>query len=515
MSNIADFLTNNPSAGAGKFQLRVGATVAQNDAVEMGPDGLIYPVLTTDYASVANAGSQIIAQTQITSAFTSGEDRQAFAVGPDGCLYFVTPNSGGNGCKLTRYTPMGTQPISVVLDSTATALNQKRIFFLSNGKIAVVWACGTNLQFTILDSGLNTVVATTVIDASCFAGSNDAIPLTGGGFAVCWLNSPNQKFAIYGNNGAAVYASATIQTWGAAPGAYTRMAQLSSGDVAIAVVVSATGTNGLYHAIRSTVGAQVLAMTNLDSTASLILPEISSLNAFYAITKQIGPGSLIKGWVLNNAGAVQGAPFSASTAFGNNRNSKLVNDGTAFFLLWSDSNATGSLKMTKLPTSGTGYISQLTNAPGSYGTYIDAFYERGMIGVINVSSGNVTPSFFVIRPDFVLMNNNPGFGVAPGTNIGSAPAIIPVGDFAFAACYDYSATAGTNFYIGKYANSAVIGVAAAATGVGNLVGVSGLAGAYLCNGLRGTASKQFDHSATNVYGNKGALLSNGAVLKGL
>jgi hypothetical protein len=542
MSLIADFLTNNPANGAGKFQVRAGALLALNDGIQLGVDGKGYPIKTTDYSVVTNctpgtpitstATGQIVAETTLGGTAPLAIHRQAVALDSDGSIFAVGTNSTTNGVKVYKYSPTGALLKSAVVDTTASLTNCVSIGILSNGNIVVAYIVGQDpapAKFAILTPNLQPVVAATLIGNAAGSGLgfsygwqlSNLVTLDNGGFAVCYQAAApvtSQMLSIYDNAGAAVY-NAAVKTWtGVTNPVYTRIAKLSDGNIVIACRSMFTTSAGMWHGIFSPVGAPVLAMAliNAGVVTNNAMISISVGANFYSLARYEN-GNVVA-YVYSNAGALQGAPFTAATTTPANSNQiKLLWDGTQFLFLWQNSN--GSLmQFTKLPTAGAGYTTyDITATTSQYNSYIDAFYENGIIVGVSQGVGAARPfvwSVYVETGTLVADAVNL-FGSTP-TTLGSTHAVIAGGDFSFICLYDYGSTAALNLFVGKYGNTSIIGAALAAAGVNTLVSVGQGTGAYAINQLRGSPSRSFDHtSGANIYGNKGAILRNGLVLRGM
>jgi len=149
------------------------------------------------------------------------------------------------------------------------------------------------------------------------------------------------------------------------------------------------------------------------------------------------------------------------------------------YLIWA-ANATSAEMVTSLPITGTGHVSKsVTTTTTQYNFYIDAFYEDGYIVAISMSGGTgVAPQMWVIDTTTMLLVNAAGttFGTSGSTN-GVYPRVLSGGDRTFVALYDYTSTAGTHLCAGKWASTAVIGVAAATTTAASAIPLHVLAGA--------------------------------------
>lgn len=520
---------NVSSFGDNTFSLKAGANISQNDALELGPDGRAYPVQITDYAAVSNcnygtaqtnaATGQIVAQTQVVAGQTTAYYRQAVLQGSDGSIFTFTSNAASNqGLLLSKYSSSGGLIAQAAVDGTTSTYFAHQSFFLSNGNICVVAGggpAGGKVWFAIYDAKLVQIKSLTALAEDVPALYFSACALSGGGFAIVYQQNSNpllSRLATFDNTGTVVLAPTTIWTRTGTSGTqYHRIAQLSNGNLAIAVSSANTVSSiGLYHGIVTTAGVSVLAFTNLDTTSAAWLPELSVMTGYYSVSCANGTNQL--GFVFDNTGTLQGAGFTAATTSGNNGTAtKLVNDGTAFYLIWPRSSDSKEV-LTKLPVTGTGYVTTVLNVSLSY---IDAFYENEYIVLVHqAASSNSPPVMLAISTVSMSLLGSSNFGTAPGTTNGQYHRVIPGGDFSFICLYDYSSTASTNLCVGKYANTAVMGVAQAFAAPNALVPCAGIAGGYAANFIKGSPSKAFDNTATNISGNKGTLLNYGLALKG-
>jgi len=363
---ISDFFAGAGAAG-NTFNLTAGAVLNQNDLVELGPDGRGYPATCTDYAAfVGPTTSPTTGALPITSLIGYQVAKMRLpklAINPaDASIYALTSNSAGPsvGAAVLRYSCVGILLGKLTVSTVASQMTASRLLQLSNGNFAAVFEFSQQLSYAILDADLKIIQTATAIEAVYSGAAWEAISLSGGGFAISYQQSANaalQRVAIFNNAGGAVLAPTTIQTWtGAAGLVHTSMVELSNGNIAVGCNSFYATTQGLYHAILSSVGAPVQAFVNLDPAVSgggaAIIPEMSALAGYYAVTRPTAANQ--KGWVLNNAGVLQGALFSsATTPYPGTNGTKVVNDGSTFYLIWGQSD--GTTQFTKMPVSGTGY----------------------------------------------------------------------------------------------------------------------------------------------------------------
>lgn len=514
-----------PSVGTtGIGSLEAGVALAVNDLVLTGPTGKGYPANTIDYAAIGNGATQIVAQTSDGSPLLHG-GRYGVLQGADGAIYFTTPYSSNAGCKVTRYKADGTGAVTVTISTDANPLVSPFLLQLTNGNMAVVYGLGTApiaWRRAIINPSLGIVLADSAIENGY--GTNPrgmhAVALSGGGFAVCYHYATNdtlQRLVVYDNAGTAIVGPASIHTWtGSINAVRTNMVQLSNGNLAIACNSMCSTSQGTYHAIHNAAtGATVKAMTQLATLATTSnKPDLSTFGSTYCVAR-CDDGVNWKAWVLDLAGNVQGAGYTSTSAAGSNYNqSKLMNDGVAYYLVAS---IDGAASVLKLPITGTGYVRTAVSAITASVTSRDAFIERGMLVLVQCMSSTNKNNYVVIDlATLVAMTTATDFGAAPASaNNGAFMTAIPGGDFTFIAVFDVSGNASSSMYVGKYANSSVAGVALAAAATGSTVTLAEGIGTYDINPIKGVSAKAFDHSSATIIGNKGTLTLNAALLKGL
>lgn len=517
-----------PSVGnIGIGSLVAGSAISINDMVLNGPLGKAFPAQFTDYAAVPNAGAQIFAQTSVIGGVLVNGGRYGLCQASDGSIYIAAHWNSSLGCRIFKYKADGTFVNGVTVNNSGSQnLGAPFLFELANGNIAVVYALSTNpvnLRHAVVDKNLTVVGVDSVIEPVKDANIQGfcACALSGGGYAVVYqYHSTNtqEKLAIYSNTGSAVLAPTVIQTWvGTAGDVRVNIAQLPNGNILIAANSLFTTTVGTYHAIYTATGTQVKAFTQLTNVLASASnrPEISIMADRYAIARS-NDNVDWKAWVLDLSGNLQGTEFSVSSGASSSWNrSKLLNDGTNFYLLMNL--GLGAQTLITLPKTGTNFVNRLTTLSASV-TAWDAFYERGFITIISAVSGANKNNFAVLDTvTGMVFTSTTDFGIAAGTsNNGQMIIAIPGGDFTFITVFDYASPGSTNLFVGKYANSAIAGVALAAAAAGVTATLAEGIGTYQINPLRGATVKAFDHnSGANIQGNKGTLLTNAAVLRGI
>lgn len=517
-------------------QIGVGENVNKNDLLYLcGLSGKGFAVDVADYAAVSGmtygapqtdlATGRIVAQTAINTFATSAGNRLAVLQLSSGSILTLSSYiSGAGGARLLQFSADGTVIKTIDIDPATTEVGQYKLLKLSNGNIAALFnthGSPYKIKLAIYDQNLNEIKALTEI-ASCPTSSSsyyDAVALSAGGFAVVYQDvaTPLQSTLItFDNTGTAVLTATTIWTRsGTAGTVHHSMVQLSNGNLAIAIsAAAATPNTGLHYTIWTSAGVQVLAISQINSVSVGAFPEIVAGTGFFAIGR--GNGTDQKAWVFNNAGAVQGSPFSSATTAGNANNKiKVLWDGTAFYLIWHRSSDSKCV-LTKLPVTGTGYLTTvITINVTQYNFYLDAFCMDGYIvaaSMSGVTSGADAPKMWVVDLASGRLVNNAGttFGIAPTTS-GKHPAIISGGDRSFIALYDYDDTAATYLCVGKWANTAILGVAADSAIKNSAVAVQTKPGTYKINPVGGLPNKAFDMSSSPILGGKGVIVSGGAV----
>ena len=522
---LSDF---NPTQNTSS--LVAGESFIPKDLAEIdGYYGKAYKVRVSNFAAIGNmdygtaetsaATGRIVAQTSVVASQSGAYARQAVTIDTSGNIFTLTDAAANAGLRLSKFSPAGALLGYVDIATSGQRYNH-HILLLSSGNIACV-AYYSGIEYAVYDANLVNVAALATVAASP-AAYFAACALSGGGFAVLYQQNANPLLSClktYDNSGANTLAETTVWTRTGTTGTqYHKMLQLSSGNLAIAASSNNTVSSiGLYYGVITTAGVIVKAITSLDTTSSMMwYPNIAVMTGYFAVGMANGTNQ--KAYIFDNSGTQQGSSFSAATTAGSGSNqTKIVSDGSAFWLIWHR-NTDSKCCTTKLPTSGTGYTTVITTTSTTqYAFYLDAFYDNGLICAISMSgSGNTAPTFWVISIATGGLVDPAGttFGVAPGTTDGNYPRAIAGGDRSFIALYDYATTAGTMLCVGKYAKTAVIGVVQAAAAASATVRMYSQAGAYEINAVVGSVAS-FDHTANSLTGNKGAILSLGVALRGI
>lgn len=473
---LSTYLGTTAQAATSAFAINSG------DLVEM-MNNQIYSAKVIDYAVVPTAGAQIVPNTQValTGVPPSATQRaDAMISTVDGSIFcsYATVATTGN-MAVAKYSAGGTLLGTVTLDTANAMPFNPRLLQLSNNNIAALWQLtGGVLAFAIIDQNLQVITAKTNVDTPN-ANQFGACALSGGGFAVAYGKAAGVQLAVYTNTGGVTSAAATIAGTPIA-GASVRMGQLSSGNIAIAISAT-TAAKALGHAVFSVLGVAVAAYAVLDAATcgTANYPELSIMTGFYACA--FGDATNRVAYVLNNAGALQGAGFTTADTTVTAASSNLMNDGTAFWLVYNGSVTAQGLVY--IPTTGTNYVSSAL-AGASFAAPFAAFLDKNNLVMLystviaawtlNASSGNATRAQTYTGPT--------------ATAVGTAMA---GGDFAVVA-----QTANTSAFLSvyKYANAPIVGVSqqsVAAGNAGTAINVSTGPGTYPINTLFGTGGKTF------------------------
>ncbi len=534
------------------------APIAVTDLVVLGGLGAqAWPVATMDYAASANAAT-LLAVTGVTNFALPGSTRQPMARDRLGNIYQTGTNGSGHLVMFKR-GPFGNSPISATLDSSATSVNSAYLFQLQNGNFCCVYARATGaMYFVIFDSMLSVIAGPSSVATERAATNvvyHCAIPLAAGGFAIAYQNTAatSLRLVTYSNAGAVVLANTNVQTLaGGAAQAYLGMVQLSNGNLALAYrsTMTAGGNAGTSVNVFTTAGVAVSGPTSIDLTSSLGLLEINALpSGGFAVA--LGNGTNLVASVFNDAGAAQGSQFSvANTLMATTYPQlKLTNDGVRFWLTYFSSAGNG-LYVLGLTTGGVTYAtaSGLGSGTLAASTFsLDAEVINGMIVALACSSGTGGQFWMTIGlPDGSLSVSAPYVRTQP-TTIGTAaattgtnwprvlsggsgffrgsggPANQPtnpatVGDFTAILSYAQANSASTLVAVVKVEQSAIVGIASAAVGIGSQgtpFYVNPGQGEYSTTSTGGSSGIQFNHLSNALGGTSGTLYANGVALSGI
>lgn len=491
MAQLSDFIRSPlPSFTAGEI-------LSKNDLLELYSDGAVYRCRNSDFAAQANTGSVLTATAGASdtsgAALISPTSKFSTAIlrTSDGSIYQF--ESTGGGAVIDKYTATYTKIGSVNPDTSAhTMLGQ--LYLLSNGNILLIFqdnSVTTNSSYYIYTPQLIQVTGTTFGVSVSYG----AIALSGGGFAV---GTATPAVLIKDNTGTTV---ATI-TPGGAP---TSITQLSSGDILI------TYNNGgtTFFGVWSVTGTVVVAATTSTVAQSTVL-DVSIMSGFFAIAFTSSVCA-----VFNNALVKQGATITKAAVSSVTRR-PIHNDGTQFYFITGS--GTSTCNVTVITTAGANTLLTMgVFAAAQVGPW-DVIFLSGNIVVISNNSATV-PTV----AQFLIYNAKIGAVVsAPATFFSNSIFDVGVGGISFAedsVVFMYGSASGaititlTAGY--KFLNTAIVGVATAAATLGASVVVDPTLGYKAINAVGGSLTKAFDHSATNIHGNKGTIVNTVVALQGI
>lgn len=520
LSNPTSSGTGNSGAYFGSsFSLKMATDIAANSAVSVGPDGLGYPVIVSDYAAFSavatgnNTGYAVAGTTVVAGPGLVQADRVGLIQGANGDTFAVGSNDGnGYGIAIYRYSAAGALAGKLVVDAATVQFSHSNFALLSNGNLVLTYTVAGSARFVIVNQSLSLIKSFVAFDAQAVI-PHGLIALADGGFLLTWRDgavASTQNIAIYDNVGNVVVAKKAVYSAASAT-TIPRMAQLSDGNVVVCLnSVGAGNMLAVQIGVITVAGVMAVPFFAGETTNSGTM-EVSALAGFFAVALWDGTSKL-KVRVYTNAGAPQGALYNPACLSGSAGTIRLINDGVTFWLSYTPVASTQFL--TRITT--TAVTTEFNIQTGSSSNRdaqarYDMFFELGRL-VIYCSypdGGSFVMSVFntltLVQESVVILNGS--------MHSGANPKIIPGGDFtAIFLCN--TGSYGLVYSVVKYAASSIAGVTAQAVSANNTGVVGVTVGSYGINRLKGSTAKAFDHSAAQIPGNKGTLLTYGAVLKG-
>jgi hypothetical protein len=513
---------SSAGAGAGTFNLKTGVAAAIKALMCLGPDGLAYPAETIDYAAKPNIGDACITTATVVAGTPAYYGRvAAVAQGTNGDIFVGTANAtGGYGFTVYRYAATGALVNSLNVGVFGALCYDPHLAKLANGNIAATWSNGSDLYYCVLSPTLAVVIGATLVAGIMSNQQHDMIALSGGGFMVSYTDKVTTtltRAVVYSNTGAVVTAISTIFTWtggAGGSGAYVRLAELSNGNVVAALQGSYTGGTylGLMVGVLTPLAAVAVAFTNVDTGLQTVPPEMNAFGGFFCVACYDAGSQSLKTRVFSNALVQQGATYAptVSANTGSTNTHRIINDGTNFWQVWCPTAGSVPFSLVKITTAGITTVYNI-GLNTSATQYVDMFCERGRVVFTNgVSAGGMKFSVFN-----TTTLNQEVLNQTMSVTDGQYHQTIPGGDFSLICVGGGTTASNTMLAVQKYANTAVMGVTTAAAAAGSLVPIASSSGAYAINQLKGATSKSFDHTTgANIAGNKGTLLTYGAILKG-
>ncbi len=324
---------------------------------------------------------------------------------------------------------------------------------LTNGNIVQAWSSHVStptnpncVYFRVVDSSGTVVVSPTVVSTTYTqtADSNvSVVALTGGGFAIGWINSAggtanSANYAIYSNTGSVVTAATQDTSFAAgASSAPIQMTKLANGGFAIAVKYSsgaiylrsygATGTGAYTTQNTTLVGYTVIASFAIASRSdsSVFICDMLTTGSYkYVIYSSAGSAS------------VGPATFSTASTVGNavgGCSASVQTDGTTIVIaFYSNTSGTGynypAVRL--LPASNT-LGSEIACVPEA-NLFYQYSYSGGYISVLSLSSNN----FIVFFSDGYgnmqyAFYNSSGTCISGSNTTGTIPRLVTGGHCAW------------------------------------------------------------------------------------
>lgn len=485
---MGHFNTNANKVNTNKQVVRhvIGSdAIAVNDLLCVGERGKIWPVKSKTFGTVAKAGTEVF-KTNIQRDRHAGSNAQGYLELAEAFFDPATLNTfvasvnslSGNskaGIYLDKFNSKGevVKHTMLLTDSNATKY-RPIIKELTNGNLLVVYReSGANAYFQIFNKNLDVVVATTSMGLIV---PLYVLALSGGGFAVFANASGNTvvTFSSYNNAGAAVVTPVTLTT-----NAFDLAAiELSNGNIGICLTnapFSATSV-GVINLSGSFISPLAVISQLVANPTAFV--SISAINGFFCCSVELTTRVCVA--VFNNSGQLKNFNNTFSygvTGMSDIRQSMLVNDGAAFWVLVVNYDATNSVgvnfNVMYLPTSGlntdnklhvfnyntTFEIPAYSSLAGILGSSILGFYKHGTIlfawlntiVLLDISNGTVN-SLKSIEHD------------PEGLSQPLLPrklALVDVGD----GCYFWTGVSAAG--IKKYVDTNIVGTSKVAIGAGN------------------------------------------------
>ena len=513
--------------------------VAANDVLEIGgPGSEGWTITTSDYAAIPGPAA-INSGTQIVASVTGGGHKQGAVRDPFGNIFTPGTNSSGN-LVIYKMNTLGQVTASVIADATATSVYAPKIVKLPNNSgttnFAVAYARASGaFYFVIIDAQLGIVAGPTSI-ATEYNSTNivyhELIGLTGGGFAVFYVNSAGTsvQLATYSNTGASVLATTSIQTLAGTPGlTFMLCAQLSSGNLIVAMRTAAAATpHGTSFVVVQTNGTSVVTNTVLDATATFGFFSLNAMASGGFVIATLNGTNLVAG-VYNNSGALQGSTYTVANTLNSSSYPQIVakNNGVNFNVLFQSS-ANNGMNVVELTPAGavigpTLGIGAATLAANTFA--LDSDVSNGLLIALAASSTTLGQYWTTIGLTDAFVGASAPYSRIGPTSIGAAaattgshwPRVSSGGDWTGIFIWDQISSASTTIAIQKTEQSAVAGISRQTVAVGNPgtsvntnVGTNG--GTYPTNTVVGSSGVEFNHVNTALSGMAGVINPGGLTI---
>lgn len=517
MSYVSQFLNGAGGSLGGVASFTAGAAIAQNNLVQLASDGLVYPVVVSDYATEPNSGTGIYDYSaSLTSSLMSYQVMNP--VNDSAGNIYVFGATSTSSLIVYKYAPTG-QPVaefSLPGTNTFSYYQYSAILCLSNGNLVLLYDGQTGWTFSII----NATTMTEVVGPFVFGPSIPGVglynlcsaALPSGGFAVVFNTSSGQAtVAVYSNSGVLVGSITNLLTSDPATYALPTIYTLSNGNFVVVYI----GQDSVPHfEIFNSNCVSVVAPTALWNLASAltgltfvvsVMPGYFAISSVYELNVPVtSPPQPVYVAVFNNAGVQQGTTLAIPSVAQNNSGFALTNDNNNFWLI--------------LPST-TSYLSILQISSGGVveNTYYQWFYNStprslyvtydGTLNSIVCALTVINPSLAVTHPVLYISLGNMTFEMTGGVIAGTSMIALTDGVVLAIGAGNASAVFGGTIQFYKYTDTAIVGVAKAAAAAGGSVAVDISAGYKQITPLKGSFTKSFTmKTGSNIVGNNGIIV---------
>ena len=526
MAQLSDFISPN---GTPRFQLKTFTAISSGDVVQIIPTGLVSAVKVSDYAAVPNASATVIGAISngvfpVSQSFGGSLAVQA----TDGSIFYLTSGNttASMGVRLNTLSSNGSLISYFPMTSISIPAYSCNAFLLSNGNICVTYYTtspntGNYAVYGYNSSGIFPVVAPTAFPSGS-AASIDIVstPLSGGGFASLYHSTTTALILGIYNNAGVLQNTVTLTTSAAVSN--IQVAQLSNGNLVISYINAA----GLYviavYSLTATVVVAAFSTTFNQVTGSApntSVPNFSVLPGYFAFGI-LSTTTAISVLVFSNAGVQQGTIIAGNTLAYSipGWSFSLINDGTNFWFVYANNDNAVSQYYTQITPLGVQTTYGVTS-PSSAGSYQTHYWDPSVSCIVSLY-GTVYSVFSTLifkqlayqQSPASLANNSLTAGGASYSQ--SQTGLLMIGD-GCSFCYSNLPTSFSNVAAFKFVSTSIIGISNTTVAAGLTATLSLQAGAYITTTMKGSPNKSFDHSAANIVGNRGTLMTSSTILKGL
>lgn len=502
-----------------------GEGVSEKDLLLLAGDGRCYRYLDNNLDASANAGT---ATFPLTSMAGRGEDYTSNCAPP------VIRHSNGNvfaaastsaSVSLSQFSVSGELLASVSIRASLPNVLNVKLIEVSNGNLVVSWSQDGYIHFAIIspqivDATSMTVIYSTVMYLYYISDGKrqySLIPLSAGGFLITGpdYNTNKVYFSTFNNSGTAILNKIAWGTTATSDPAGTCAAQLSDGTIALV-------RSGLTAAVNTK-----MAIYGLDGNQVLAEAQISTAcnpNQIFQFCQGNGCFSLASGAdlrVYSNAGTALGTQVANLGSGAGLQPHRTVWDGDKFLVYYVDA-LTKTLYRRSITSVGvdqgakwikcfTSIATAQSNTCWGVDARIAPSGDTAVFVTSDIASPDILHSLTVSPAGDVVFEAQKFYDLTDAQTIRTRVVYIDRFDIAVALMKPGY----TGLVAKRMIDASLLGVAAAETAVGDICPFYAGSGAYAINVVAGDSPKAVDHSASHITGNKGLILTNTAVLRGL